>query len=65
MKDNIAQYKLYKKQFLELYKDSKNYKIDLYTLPPETLEKMCTLLEEEIKIKEEKIRILKSSQLNN
>lgn len=42
--------KIKKKEFLELYENSKNGKVDLLSIPPETLKKMCILLEEEIKI---------------
>lgn len=52
-----------KKEFLELYENSKKGNVDLLTLPPEILKKMCILLEEEIKMKERDIEILKA-QLN-
>lgn len=50
--NNVKTYEDDKKEFLQLYEDSKNGKIDLLSLSPEILEKMCILLEEEIKIKE-------------
>ena len=55
--------KINKKEFLELYENSKNGKVDLLTIPSETLKMMCTLLEEEIKIKEKYIKIIEA-QLN-
>ena len=56
-------YETDKKDFLELYEKSKKGEIDLLSLPPETLKKMCSLLEEEIKIKE-KNNELKRAKLN-
>lgn len=50
--DNIESYEINKKDFLELYEKSKKGEVDLLSLAPETLKKMCALLEEEIKIKE-------------
>ena len=55
MKDSIE-----KKDFLELYNNAKKGNIDLLSLPPETLKKMCTLLEEEIKMKERDIQIIQA-----
>lgn len=62
MKDNKT-YIINKKEFLELYGNSKKGKVDLLTLPPEILKKMCILLEEEIKIKERQLEKLKA-QIN-
>lgn len=50
--NNIESYEMDKKDFLELYEKSKKGEVDLLSLAPETLKKMCALLEEEIKIKE-------------
>lgn len=59
----MKEYEMNKKEFLELYDNSKKGKVDLLSLPPETLKKMCLLLEEEIKMKESYIKKLKA-QLN-
>lgn len=40
-----------KAKFMELYNNVKNKKIDIDTLNEETAEKICQLLEEEIKLK--------------
>ena len=45
-------YKIDKKEFMDIYEKSKTGDIDLFTIPVDKLEKMCILLEEEIKIKE-------------
>ena len=60
MKSSIDSNKIEKKDFLELYENAKRGKIDLYQLPKATLEKICALLEEEIKIKEKDIEIIKT-----
>ncbi len=60
---NIKNYETEKKEFLKLYEDSKKGKVDLLSLSPETLKKMCTLLEEEIKIKEKNNEV-KRAKLN-
>ena len=50
MNNNRGKYDIDKKEFLELYEEAKKGKVDLYQLPVEKIEMMCTLLEEEIKI---------------
>lgn len=55
--------KLDKKEFLELYENSKKGEVDLLSLSPDTLKKMCALLEEEIKMKERNNEI-KRAKLN-
>ena len=60
MNNNTENFKINKKKFLELYEKAKNEKVDLHTLPTETLKKMCTLLEEEVKIKEIEVERLKA-----
>ena len=64
MNNNLSIYYIKKKNFLELYEKAKNGKVDLYTLTPEILKKMCNLLEEEIKIKNRRIEQLRA-KLNN
>ena len=61
--DNIENYETDKKDFLELYEKSKKGEVDLLSLSPDTLKKMCALLEEEIKIKERNNEI-KRAKLN-
>ena len=56
-------YETGKKDFFELYENSKKGEIDLLSLPPETLKRMCALLEEEINLKE-KSNKLKREKLN-
>ena len=48
--NNRGKYDIDKKEFLELYEEAKKGEVDVYKLPPKTLEMMCTLLEEEIKL---------------
>lgn len=48
-----------KKEFLELYENAREGKVDLLKLSPQTLSMMCSLAEEEIRIKERKIEDLK------
>ncbi len=60
MNNNIEKYEIDKKEFLELYEKAKKDKVDLNSLPPETLKKMCILLEEEIKIKQKRIDTIKA-----
>lgn len=62
-KSTSKKYETDKKEFFELYENSKKGEIDLLSLPPETLKKMCALLEEEIKMKE-KSNELKREKLN-
>lgn len=62
-KSTSKKYETDKKEFFELYENSKKGEIDLLSLPPETLKKMCALLEEEIKLKE-KSNELKREKLN-
>ena len=45
------EYKTNKKEFFDIYEKSKKGEVDLFSLSAETLEKMCTLIEEEIRIK--------------
>ncbi len=59
MEDN-KKCEINKKEFLELYDNSKKGNVDLLTLPPEILKNMCLLLEEEIKMKERDIELIKS-----
>ena len=63
MEDNNKS-EINKKEFLKLYENSKKGNVDLLTLPPETLKKMCILLEEEIKMKKRGIEKIKA-QLND
>lgn len=58
--NNTENFEMSKKEFLKLYEKAKKDKIDLHTLPEETLKKMCTLLEEEIKMKQRDVEILKA-----
>ena len=60
MKNNTENFKINKKEFLELYEKAKNDEIDLNTIPPEILKNMCKLLEEEVKIKEIEVERLKA-----
>ena len=62
-KIDTEQYEIDKKEFLELYENSKKGEVDLLSLSPETLKKMCTLIEEEIRIKEKNNEI-KRAKLN-
>ncbi len=57
--NNIEMSKIDKKEFLELYEKAKKGEVDVYQLPNDVLEKMYILLEEEIRIKERDIEILK------
>ena len=41
-----------KKQFLEVYEKLKKGEVDILSMEPDKSEKMCILLEEEIKLKE-------------
>ena len=52
--------KISKKEFLKLYEEAKIGKVDLLQLPPQTLEMMRSLVKEEIKIKKQKITMLKA-----
>lgn len=58
--NNTENFEMNKKEFLKLYEKAKKNQIDLHTLPEETLKKMCTLLEEEIKMKQRDVEILKA-----
>lgn len=49
---HIEDYKDNKKVFFELYEKSKNGEVDLLSLSPDLLKKMCLLLEEEINFKQ-------------
>ena len=60
---DIDKYATDKKEFLELYENSKKGEVDLLSLSPDTLKKMCALLEEEIKMKERNNEI-KRAKLN-
>ena len=44
-------YKTYKENFFKLYQEVKDEKVDLFSLKPDTLEKICQIMQEEIKIK--------------
>lgn len=61
MNNNIRKSEINKKDFLELYDKSKKGNVDLYSLPTETVKMMCMLLEEEIKIKKRKIKMIKKT----
>ena len=61
--NNIEQYETDKKEFLEIYEKSKKGEVDLLSLSPDALKKMCALLEEEIKMKEKNNEI-KREKLN-
>lgn len=43
---------LNKKEFLEIYEKIKNGEADILSIDPDVTEKMCILLEEEIKLKQ-------------
>lgn len=60
MKNDKEKRKIDKKEFLELYENSKKGNVDLLKIPPEILKKMCILLEEEIRLKEKEIEIIKA-----
>ena len=62
-KNGMREDKIDKRSFLELYEKSKKGEVDLFSLSPEKLEKMCELLEEEIKIKRRNNEI-KRAKLN-
>lgn len=53
--NNIAQNIVSKDEFMSIYQKAKNKEIDLETLEPKMLEKMCILLEEEISLKQKKL----------
>lgn len=55
-KNNKNNYEDNKKNFMDLYEKTKKGDIDLFSIDPEKLEKMCKLLEEEIKIKERNLQ---------
>ena len=61
LNNNIRKSEINKKDFLELYDKSKKGNVDLYSLPTETVKMMCMLLEEEIKIKKRKIKMIKKT----
>lgn len=50
IKYDLNEEKTDKEEFMSLYEKAKNEEIDLYSLDEKTLERMCKLLEEEIKI---------------
>ena len=50
-----------KRNFMDLYEKTKKGDIDLFSIAPEKLEKMCKLLEEEIKIKERNLQEKRNS----
>ena len=58
-KENIVEdnesTKLNKEQFLDLYERLKQGDVDIFTIDPDEVEKMCMLLEEEIKLKEKQL----------
>ncbi len=51
---NIRQ-DLNKEQFLKLYDDLKSGEADLFSIHPDQMEKICMLLEEEIKLKQNQL----------
>ena len=63
-KSNKENYEKDKKEFLKLYESSKKGEVDVYSLPVETLKKMCSLLEEEIEMRKKRIKI-KIAKLND
>ena len=62
-KTDTEKYETDKREFLDLYENAKQGKVDMLSLSSDTLEKMCELLEEEIKIKERNNEI-KRAKLN-
>ena len=51
--------KEYKKNFFKLYQEVKDEKVDLLSLTKDKLEKICKIMEEEIKIKTNIIEVNK------
>lgn len=47
--------KLEKGQFFEVYEKLKKGEMDVFSIDPDELEKMCMLLEEEIQLKEKRV----------
>jgi len=47
--------KLGKEKFFELYETLKKGEVDIFSIDPDELEKMCMLLEEEIQLKEKRV----------
>lgn len=54
---------LNKEQFLSLYEKLKKGDVDIFSIDPDEVEKMCMLLDEEIKIKQNKLN-MKLAEIN-
>lgn len=61
IENNKNNYDDNKRNFMNLYEKTKKGDIDLFSIAPEKLEKMCKLLEEEIKIKERNLQEKRNS----
>lgn len=59
--------KLSKEQFFDLYEKLKKGDVDIFTIDPDEVEKMCILLEEETKFKEKLLtkRLAEINEIDN
>lgn len=61
IENNKNNYEENKRAFMDLYEKAKNGDIDLFSIDPDKMEKMCKLLEEEIKIKERNLQEIRNA----